>query len=247
MRGFRLLEPNEIECRIAEIDKQGRYLSLLLYKTARTDMAMLDEKYGIAGWCNDFKTVDGKLFCGIGIKAENGEWLWKWNNGTESNQDAEKGHASDAFKRAGFLLGIGTELYSSPRIKVGNDKCSIKEWNGKYRCYDNFEVGMIEYDRDENICALVILCNGQPCFSWKSGQKPKEEKPMQYICTACGTVIDDYEDDNGKVIKSDRHVNASLKKFGQTLCLDCIRKAQAATVQTIADRAAAAGVAVNEA
>lgn len=75
----------------------------------------------------------------------------------------------------------------------------------------------------------------------------KEEKTMQYICSECGKVIADYEDDNGKLIKAERHVDGSLKKFGQTLCLDCIKKRQAATINSIADRAAAIGVAVNEA
>ena len=46
MRRFRLLTENEIECRISEIAKNGSFLRLLLYKTARTDAALLDETYG---------------------------------------------------------------------------------------------------------------------------------------------------------------------------------------------------------
>lgn len=242
MRGFRLLEPNEIECRIAEIDKQGRYLSLLLYKTARTDMAKLDERFGMEGWANEYKMIGDMLFCGIGIPSEkkaDGSWIWKWSNGTESNQDAEKGHASDAFKRAGFMLGIGTELYSAPRIKVSSDKCTIKEVNGKYRCYDNFEVGEIQYDADENISRLVILCNGNKCFSWEA-----QKKPVRYMCSKCGSIIVDYADANGRKIKAERHVNASLEKFGQCLCAECIKKMQAEEMQRIGDRAESMGVTV---
>ena len=44
MRMFRLLRADEIECRISEVDMQGRFLRLLLYKTARTDAALLDDK-----------------------------------------------------------------------------------------------------------------------------------------------------------------------------------------------------------
>lgn len=64
MRSFRLLTENEIECRISEIDKKGQYLKLLLYKTARIDLALLDEKYGAENWCNDYKEIGGKMYCG---------------------------------------------------------------------------------------------------------------------------------------------------------------------------------------
>lgn len=167
MRKFRLLRENEIECRISEISKSGQFLKLLLYKTARTDAALLDETYGEDRWQNDYKILDGKLYCGIGIKSESGEWIWKWNVGTESNMEAEKGQASDAMKRAGFVLGIGTELYSSPEIKIPAEKCNIKEYNGKYRCYDNFYVEKIAYDAQQNICGLSIKCNGKRCFVWQ--------------------------------------------------------------------------------
>ena len=59
-------------------------MSLLLYKTARTDAALLDETFGADRWQNDYKILDGKLY-GDG------------DCGTESNMEAEKGQASDAF------------------------------------------------------------------------------------------------------------------------------------------------------
>lgn len=167
MRQFKTLGADEIECRISEIDKQGRYLRLLLYKTARTDAAKLDEVYGQANWQNDYKVVDGKIYCGIGVKRGN-EWVWKWNVGTESNMEAEKGQASDGMKRAGFVWGIGTELYSAPDIRIPADKCNIKEYGGKYRCYDKFEIEKIAYDEKENISGLAIKCNGKRCFVWQA-------------------------------------------------------------------------------
>lgn len=171
MRRFRLLTENEIECRISEIAKNGSFLRLLLYKTARTDAALLDETVGADKWQNDYRVIDGKLFCGIGILEESG-WVWKWNVGTESNMEAEKGQASDAMKRAGFVLGIGTELYSAPEIRIPADKCNIKEYNGKFRCYDNFEVRKIAYDDKQNISGLAIRCNGKTCFVWQSQKEP---------------------------------------------------------------------------
>lgn len=148
MRKFRPLRAEEIECRIAQTKQNG--VQLLLYKTARTDSALLDEVYPDQWQC-DFKSLDGKMYCGIGIKI-NDEWLWRWDCGAESNMEAEKGEASDAFKRAGFKWGLGTELYSSPFIWIKPEDCKIE--NG--RCFDRFKVAHIEYDENEKICALDI-------------------------------------------------------------------------------------------
>ena len=73
---FRLLKADEIELRISQISQKG--LSLLLYKTARTDANLLDETVGPMNWQNDFKLIDGILFGGIGIKTDN-EYVWKWD------------------------------------------------------------------------------------------------------------------------------------------------------------------------
>ena len=187
MRAFRTLTPREIECRIAEIGKDAKYLKLLLYKTARTDAALLDETYGPDKWSCDYKVVDGKLFCGIGIKFGE-EWIWRWNVGTESNMEAEKGQASDALKRAGFVWGIGTELYSSPEITLFSGKFKATESGGKYRCYDKFEVTDIAYDQNEDIKHLEIInaSTGALVFTWdggisaaSKGQEQKQEKPAK--------------------------------------------------------------------
>lgn len=170
MRQFRLLNTDEVECRISEIDKQGRFLRLLLYKTARTDAALLDETYGPMNWCNDYREINGKMYCGIAVRDDSGAWVWKWNVGTESNMEAEKGQASDAMKRAGFVWGIGTELYSAPEIKISSDKCNIKEYGGKFRCYDRFSVEKIAYSEKQEICGISIKCNGKRCFVWQAEQ-----------------------------------------------------------------------------
>lgn len=161
MNSFRLLTADEIECRISQISDKG--LSLLLYKTARTDANLLDEKYGPFEWQNDFKVVDGVLYGGIGISDNQGGFVWKWDAGTESNTEAEKGRASDAFKRAGFKWGIGRELYTAPRIWISADKCNIKD----RKCYDTFTVEKIAYNDKQEISGISILCNGQRVFVWQ--------------------------------------------------------------------------------
>ena len=151
MDKFRLLKADEIECRIAQV--KSSFVTLLLYKTARTDANLLDETIGPEFWENDFKIVDGVLYGGIGIWTERG-MVWKWDAGTESNTEAEKGRASDAFKRAGFKWGIGRELYTAPFIKIPNGKASITQ-DGK--CYDKFEVAEIGYNDKREINKLVIV------------------------------------------------------------------------------------------
>lgn len=106
---------NDVDFRIQAVNKGG-YAKILAYKDARVDMNRLDEVCG-TNWQKDYKTIDGSLYCGIGVKIEN-EWLWRWDVGTESFSDKEKGKASDAFKRAGFCWGIGRELYDYPPIRI---------------------------------------------------------------------------------------------------------------------------------
>lgn len=161
MRNFRLLKAEEIECRVAQAKDTG--IQLLLYKTARTDYAILDESVGAENWQCDYKAVDGKVYCGIGIKCGE-EWIWKWNCGSESNMEAEKGEASDAMKRAGFAWGIGTELYSSPFIWVkGADK------------YDKFRVVEIGYDESQRINRLEIDNTSKRTSAFSFGAKvPKK-------------------------------------------------------------------------
>lgn len=169
MRKFRLLKADEIECRIAQTKPNG--VQLLLYKTARTDAALLDEAYPDQWQC-DFKALDGKMYGGIGIKINN-EWLWRWDCGSESNMEAEKGEASDAFKRAGFKWGIGTELYSSPFIWIKPEDCKI---DGN-KCLDRFKVANIEYDDKERIVALDIdnLTQHKSCFHMGAPKNSKDE------------------------------------------------------------------------
>ena len=94
---FRPLRADEIECRVqmCKFDEQNQRksgVSLLLYKTARTDADLLDEIVGCQYWENDFKLIDGVLYGGIGVDyGKNGHYVWKWDAGTESNTEAEKG------------------------------------------------------------------------------------------------------------------------------------------------------------
>lgn len=120
----------DVDFRIQSISLSG-WATILSYKNARIDANRLDDVCGV-NWQNDFKMIDGKMYGGVGIKIED-EWMWRWDVGTESNMDKEKGQASDAFKRACFKWGIGRELYNYPLILVqlNEDEFTIKEYQGK--------------------------------------------------------------------------------------------------------------------
>lgn len=146
---IRLLKANEIECRIGTA-KEGKGISLLLYKDARVDMRILDEVFGFDGWEREHQLIDGKLFCTVRVWSEKrGCWISKQDVGTESNTEKEKGQVSDSFKRACFNLGIGRELYTAPFIWIPASK--------GYNKYEKFEVKEIGYNEDREINKLVIV------------------------------------------------------------------------------------------
>jgi hypothetical protein len=181
---MRKLKADEIECRVAQVTAKG--CSLLLYKTARVDRAILDEEFGKMSWQNDFKVVDGKMYGGIGVYSNDlSEWVWKWDCGTESNTEAEKGQASDCFKRAGFKWGIGVELYTAPFIfiqcaTIKDEYTSKKAGKDVYKLadkYTKFEVFEIGYADNGDINKLKIIDDkGNMVFELgkKITQKKKE-------------------------------------------------------------------------
>lgn len=220
MKLFRLLKADEIECRVSRCSEKGAVL--LLYKTARTDADLLDETVGSENWTNDFKVVDGTLYGGIGVDYGYGKGLvWKWDAGTESNTEAEKGRASDAFKRAGFKHGIGRELYSAPFVFIPAAKCNIKstERQGKtvYQCFDDFEVIDIDYDDQERICYLRIALKGSTVFEWGEPQDTSTE----LVCADCGRPIRDGKKKDGSVWKAADIAFYTKQGYGRTLCVDC--------------------------
>jgi len=160
---FRDLTADDIEVRVQSVKQNG--LILLLYKNARVDMAILDETVGPQSWQREHYECKGNLFCRVGIACSatidmsgcdgdilRPEWVWKSDCGVESNTEAQKGEASDSFKRACFNWGIGRELYTAPFIWVPASKCNIT--NGK--CYDRFVVEKILIE-NKRITGLSII------------------------------------------------------------------------------------------
>lgn len=176
---FRDLRADEIEVRVQSVKENG--LVLLLYKDARCDMKILDETVGAENWQREHYDCKGNLFCRVGINVNTktifdntgnvtlcDHWVWKADVGVESNTEAQKGEASDSFKRACFNWGIGRELYTAPFIWVKKDHCNIEE-NGKnkygkptFKCDDKFAVEKIVIE-DKQIKAISIVNTTKGC------------------------------------------------------------------------------------
>lgn len=178
---FRELSAEDIECRVQSVKDNG--LILLLYKNARVDMNILDETVGAEAWQREHYECKGNLFCRVGIRvAEN--WVWKSDCGVESNADAQKGEASDSFKRACFNWGIGRELYTSPFIWIKSENCKIEN----KKCFDKFSVSHIKIENGK-IIELSIFNDTlkKKAFDWgsnsttlsKETNSKKQRTPLQ--------------------------------------------------------------------
>ncbi len=99
------------------------------YIDARDAQDLLDEVVGPENWQSMFYEENGLLFCKVGIFV--GEcWVWKSDTGSESKVEKDKGHVSDAFKRACVSWGIGRFLYRLPIQTL-----KTKDYKGKEHPY----------------------------------------------------------------------------------------------------------------
>lgn len=154
---IRLLRADEIECRVQSVKSNG--CVLLLYKDARTDMNLLDETFGNGNWQRSHEVINDNLFCNLDIWDEDKKcWVRKQDVGVESNTEKEKGQASDAFKRAGFNVGIGRELYTAPFIWINLTADEVDNSRGKpsLSFKVKFHVSKIGYNDKREIVELEI-------------------------------------------------------------------------------------------
>ena len=248
MNMFRTLTAREIECRAQQIKENG--LVLLLYKDARCDQNILDETVGAMGWKRSHSRDNANCIVSLWDESKR-EWISKEDTGTESNTEAQKGLASDSFKRACVNWGIGRELYTAPFIWVSSDKFKIESKKNRagdtiYYTYDKFEVADIAYNEHREITSLTIInaktkavvfsMNGAPAKPTETpkppetpAQPPQQEAPKEILfkCEECGEVLKPYIGKDNKEVSVRKHAMCSAAKFGKTLCIDCINKKQA--------------------
>lgn len=120
--------------RVQSFSKNKALASCIAYIDARDVMNLLDKVVLPENWQDTYVTIDGKLFCGIGIKCGD-QWVWKWDTGTESQTEKEKGIVSDSFKRAAVKWGVGRFLYdldvkyvATNGIKGDHDSATHKKY-----------------------------------------------------------------------------------------------------------------------
>lgn len=173
---FRDLKAEEIECRVAQAKPNG--VSLLLYKDARCDQSILDETVGPMNWQRHHNRDNANCIVSIWDEQKK-QWIEKEDTGTESNTEAQKGLASDSFKRACFNWGIGRELYTAPFIWIKAEDCpGLKVEGQKAKCFDTFEVEKIVIE-GKKIVAISIKNSKtkKRCFVWQDESwKAKNQK-----------------------------------------------------------------------
>ena len=168
---FRTLKASEIQVRPTDTKTKGR-ATLLLYQDARVGMDILDDTVGTMNWSKEYYEVAGNVYCKVGIRnPETGEWTYKADCGMESNVDAEKGQASDAFKRAVVNWGIGRELYNTPRVKIDcpenyyyNDRMTM-----------TFSVKTIEFENKECKKLVIVDKFGKEVYNYGGSRKEVSE------------------------------------------------------------------------
>lgn len=223
MNMFRLLRADEIDCRISQISKDGKWLDLLLYKDARCDMNILDETVGPFNWMREHSRENAN--CTVSIwDAEKQQWISKEDTGTESNTEAEKGLASDSFKRACTNWGIGRELYTAPFIWIPASRCDIKDGR---KCYDKFEVLEISYTQDRKISTLSIGNSTKQTLvfttSRENAEPPKLANEAPSVCAECGGEIKPWTRGDEVIMTAEEVSINAQKQYGKPLCLSCIK------------------------
>lgn len=210
---FRTLRASEIDLRVATISDKG--LRLLLYKDARVDMTLLDEVAGPMNWKRSHSRDNANCVVSI-YDPDKREWVGKEDVGTESNSEAQKGLASDSFKRACVNWGIGRELYTAPLVWIPAGNYKIEERrNGRTECADKFDVREIGYNQSREINRLAIANRRTGAVVYTYGT------PGPIICADCGTEITEYRADNGRVYTAEQVAARAQKTYGRQLCCAC--------------------------
>ena len=187
MEEIRLLSKEDIEVRVAQTlaGNNKVRVNLLLYKNARVDMKIMDELFTPMGWKRTHKLIGDRLYCCVEVyNPETKEWIYKEDVGVESNTEAEKGQASDSFKRACVNWGIGRELYTAPKITIElNENEYTKDQNSRIKVWAYFSVKSIGYDsKTRTITSLEIQDKyGNVRFSMGGSVQQSQSEPSQAV------------------------------------------------------------------
>lgn len=110
-------DPKFVKWRVGATNKDKTKGIALAYIDSREVMKRFDKVCKIGGWQNRMIPLTDGFICEIDVRID-GEWITRSNAAGNTQVEAVKGGASDAFKRAGASWGVGRYLYYLPNIWV---------------------------------------------------------------------------------------------------------------------------------
>lgn len=113
-----LKKPIPCKWRVQSFSKKKPQATCVSYIDSRQVQDVLDDN---CVWSDRYYSEGGLLFCEITIYADGREYK-RSDTGSESNVDKQKGHSSDAFKRAAVKFGVGRFLYDMDMKYLKADK-----------------------------------------------------------------------------------------------------------------------------
>lgn len=110
-------DPKFVKWRVGATNADKTKGIALAYIDSREVNKRLDEVCGIANWRDRLIEVTNGFVSEIDIKIDD-EWVTRSNSAGNTQVEAIKGGASDAFKRSASKWGIGRYLYYLPNVWV---------------------------------------------------------------------------------------------------------------------------------
>ena len=183
MSMFRNLKAEEVDVRVQSVTPTGGVI-LLMYIDARVCENLLDAAVGCMNWQRTHTRDNAN--CTVSIWCEDKKmWVSKEDTGAKSYSDADKGLASDSFKRACVNWGIGRELFTAPFIFIPAKFVKIEEKNGKQVVKSRFSVyhmNVEEIDGSKEITSLGIMVDDKKIWRWtkEKGASTSEKQEDTY-------------------------------------------------------------------
>lgn len=110
-------DPKFVKWRVGATNADKTKGIALAYIDSREVTKRLDDVCGIERWRDRLTEVKDGFICEIDIKIDD-EWVTRSNAAGNTQLEAIKGGASDAFKRAASVWGVGRYLYYLPNVWV---------------------------------------------------------------------------------------------------------------------------------
>ena len=197
--------------RVQSFSKFKKKATCVAYVDSRDVQDLLDKVCSPECWKDEYREIKGLLFCGISIFYDN-QWITKWDTGSESDIEKEKGSVSDSFKRAAVKWGVGRFLYrmkikyvDSSEIKSSTNKPYVVDSKGK-RVWDLTKhiISSKPYQQTKKDVQKVF-----PPVSVPVKKDEKYTNDTALVCKTCKKEI------------SLKVYEYSVGVYGAPLCYDC--------------------------